>query len=558
MDRRVDPNGPALSEWLRERRAGLALLLPALAFLTVFLAYPLQGILRESFAQEGGIGPLTEDTYFVERAWFTAWQASVSTALTLVLALPVAYVLACYEFRGKAAIEALITVPFVLPTIVVAVAFTALLGPQGLLNDALQGILGLNEPPIRVLNTIWAILLAHVFYNVALAARMIAVSWRRLDTRMEDAAAMLGAGKAAAFFKVTLPLLRTPILAAGSLVFLFCFTSFGVVLILGGSQYGTIETEIYRETLFLFRLPVAATLALVQIGVTAVAMWANAALQRRTVQPGAGTRRPLEWTRGRRLAVSGILVAVGLLTVLPLAALAERSIHGGAGYTLEYYRRLDDNVRQQVLFVAPIEAVRNSLSFALLTVLVALPLGTLAAHGAVRLRSSLAEAVVQLPLGVSAVTLGLGFLITLNRPPLDLRGSPAMVVIAHSLVAMPFVARAVAAQLRSLDPRLREAAAMLGANPLRTFLAIDLPLTWRSVLAGGVFAFAVSMGEFGATLLIARPEYPTIPLAIFRYLGQPGALNYGQALAMATILMAVTATGFFVIDRLRYREYGGF
>lgn len=558
MDRRVDPDRPALSEWWRERRAGLALLLPALAFLAVFLAYPLQGILRESFAQEGGIGPLTEDTYFLERAWFTAWQASVSTALTLALALPVAYVLACYEFRGKAAVEALITVPFVLPTIVVAVAFTALLGPQGLLNEGLQGIFGLNEPPIRVLNTIWAILLAHVFYNVALAARMVAVSWRRLDTRMEDAAAMLGAGKASAFFEVTLPLLRTPILAAGSLVFLFCFTSFGVVLILGGSQYGTIETEIYRETLFLFRLPVAAMLALVQIGVTAVAMWVNAALQRRTVQPGAGTRRPLEWTRGRRLATGGILVAVGLLTVLPLAALAERSFHGGAGYTLEYYRRLDDNVRQQVLFVAPIEAVRNSLSFALLTVLVALPLGTLAAHGAVRLRSSLAEAVVQLPLGVSAVTLGLGFLITLNRPPLDLRGSPAMVVVAHSLVAMPFVARAVAAQLRSLDPRLREAAAMLGANPLRTFLAIDLPLTWRSMLAGGVFAFAVSMGEFGATLLIARPEYPTIPLAIFRYLGQPGALNYGQALAMATILMAVTATGFFVIDRLRYREYGGF
>jgi len=553
----LDEGGAPLSSAFRERRAALALLAPALLFLAVFLAYPLQGILRESFTQEGGFGPLTEDTYFLERAWFTAWQATVSAGLTLVLALPVAYVLACYEFRGKAALEALITVPFVLPTIVVAVAFTALLGPQGVVNGALQAVFNLDEPPVRLLNTLWAILIAHVFYNVALAARIISVSWARLDTRLEDAAAMLGAGKGTAFLRVTLPLLRTPILAAASLVFLFCFTSFGVVLILGGPQYGTLETEIYRETLFLFRLPVAATLAIVQLIATFGAMWVNAALQRQTAQPGAMRRRSLAWTTGRRLTVAAIVSTIAVVTIVPLVALAERSVHGDAGYTLESYRRLDDNVRQQVLFVAPITAVRNSVSFALLTMLVALPLGTLAAHGAVRLRSSLAEAVVQLPLGVSGVTLGLGFLITFNRPPLDLRGSPAMVVIAHTLVAMPFVARTVAAQLRSLDPRLREAAAMLGASPLRAFVAIDLPLTWRSMLAGGVFAFAISMGEFGATLLIARPEYPTIPLAIFRYLGQPGAVNYGQALAMATILMAVTAAGFFVIDRLRYREYGG-
>lgn len=558
MDRRLDAGGAALSLWLRERRPALALLAPALVFLAIFLAYPLQGILRESFGQEGGFAPLTQDTYFLERAWFTAWQATVSAGLTLALALPVAYVLACYEFRGKAALEALITVPFVLPTIVVAVAFTALLGPQGVANDALRSVFGFDEPPIRLLNTIWAILIAHVFYNVALAARIVSVSWARLDTRLEDAAAMLGAGKVTTFLRVTLPLLRTPMLAAASLVFLFCFTSFGVVLILGGSQFGTLETEIYRETLFLFRLPVAATLAVVQLIATFGAMWLNTVLQRHTAQPGAMRRRPLAWTPGRRTAVISIVAAIGLVTILPMAALAERSMHSDAGYTLDYYRRLDDNVRQQILFVAPIEAVRNSVSFALLTMLIALPLGTLAAHGAVRLRSPLAEAVVQLPLGVSAVTLGLGFLITLNRPPLDLRGSPAMVVIAHALVAMPFVARTVAAQLRSLDPRLREAAAMLGASPLRAFLAIDLPLTWRSMAAGGVFAFAVSMGEFGATLLIARPEYPTIPLAIFRYLGQPGAVNYGQALAMATILMAVTAGGFFLIDRLRYREYGGF
>ena len=557
MDRRVDARGAALSIRVGRGTAWLFLASP-LAFLAVFLAYPLQSILGESFARGGGFGPLTEGTYFAERAWFTLWQALVSAGITLVLAMPVAYVLACYEFRGKALFEALITVPFVLPTIVVAVAFTALLGPGGLANDWLMRLPGIDEPPIQLMNSIWAILIAHVFYNVALAARIISVSWARVDSRLEDAAAMLGASRAGTFWTVSLPLLRTPIIAAGSLVFLFCFTSFGVVLILGGPQYSTIETEIYRETLFLFRLPLAATLALLQLIATFGAMWINSALQRSVVQPGASRRRPNRWTLGRR-AFAGLVIAVAaLVTIVPMAALAERSVHSGAGYTFDYYRSLDDNVRGQVLFVAPIEAVRNSVTFAVLTMLLAVPLGTLAAHGVTRLRSAPMEALIQLPLGVSGVTLGLGFLITFDAPPLNLRASPALVVIAHSLVAMPFVARTVAAQLRSLDPRLREAASMLGASPLRRFLAVDLALTWRSMAAGAVCAFAISMGEFGATLLIARPEYPTIPLAIFRYLGQPGALNYGQALAMATILMVVTAVGFIVIDRLRFREYGAF
>lgn len=535
------------------RIAGLALQAPAAVFLGLFLAYPVATVLGESFSRGSGWDVLTQDTYFLERAWFTTWQAALSTVITLVLAMPVAWVIACHEFPGKGLFVAVITVPFVLPAIVVAVAFSALLGPEGVVNDALRQLAGADEPPIDVINTIWAILIAHVFYNVALAARIIGGAWGNQDAKLTDAAEMLGAGRVRTFFGVTLPLLRTPILAAASLVFLFCFTSFGVVLILGGPAYSTIETEIYRETLFLFRLPVAATLGLVQLAATFGMMWVNTALQRAAPQQGAGRRRQPPWRPGRVVAVVGVTGVTILLTVLPLAALVERSFHGDGGYTLEYYQRLDDNVRGQALFVAPIEAVRNSLAFATAATVFAVVLGTLAAHGAVRARSPLVEALLQAPLGVSAVTLGLGFVMTFDEAPLNLRASPALVVVAHCLVAMPFVTRVVAAELRAQDPHLREAGAALGANPLRVFWEVDLPLTWRAMAAGAVFAFAISMGEFGATLLIARPDYPTVPVAIFRYLGQPGALNYGQALAMATILMAVTAAGFVLIDRVRPR-----
>ncbi|MEO8541679.1 MAG: iron ABC transporter permease [bacterium] len=557
MDRRLDTRSHPLRAGRRGRWKALALALPALAFLAVFLAYPLQEILRISFARSGGLRPLYEDPYYLERAWFTFWQAGLSALLTLALALPLGWVLACHTFRGKATLEALLLVPFVLPTIVVAVAFSALIGPNGSFNDLLTHLPGIDRPPIHLLDTLWAILLAHVFYNVAFSARIIASGWRAIDPRTEDAAAMLGAGPVGRFRWVTLPLLRNSLLAAGSLSFLFCFTSFGVVLILGGPRFSTIETEIYRESLFLFRLPVAAVLALAQMAMTFAVIGFNTRLQR-DLGVQAIRREPSRFSRTSMLAAVAIVGFVLLLTVAPLVALVERSFHAGDGYSWRYYRMLDENVRGQVLFVAPITAVRNSLVIATFTALLAVPLGTLAALGAVRARSTLVEAVIQAPLGVSAVTLGLGFLITFDHPPLNLRASPSLVVLAHTLVAMPFVARAMAARLRSLDPRLRDAAAMLGANPIATFVQVELPLLGGALALGAVLSFAASMGEFGATLLIARPEYPTIPVAIYRYLGQPGATNYGQALAMSSILMAVTAVGFFAIERGLGRRGTGF
>jgi ABC-type spermidine/putrescine transport system permease subunit II len=117
------------------------------------------------------------------------------------------------------------------------------------------------------------------------------------------------------------------------------------------------------------------------------------------------------------------------------------------------------------------------------------------------------------------------------------RGREWLVVLAHTLVALPFVVRSVLPALRSIHPRLHEAAALVGASPWRVWREVDLPIVARAVLVGAMFAFTVSMGEFGATSLIARPERPTMPIAIYRFLGRPGAANYGQALAMSTLLM---------------------
>jgi thiamine transport system permease protein len=190
---------------------------------------------------------------------------------------------------------------------------------------------------------------------------------------------------------------------------------------------------------------------------------------------------------------------------------------------------------------------------------IALVVGTASAYVIARPgRSSMRDALLMMPLGVSAVTLGFGFLVAFNRQPIDLRGSWAILVIAHSLVAYPFVIRSLLPVLRGMPPQLKESAALLGASPVNVFLQIELPLIARALLVGATFAFAISMGEFGASLLLARPEFTTIPVAIFRLLGQPGPSNLGQALAMSTILMGVVALGFMSIERFRYRNVGGF
>jgi len=263
-----------------------------LLFLAIFFLYPLAAILRLGFAGDPALGSggaglwaLIADSYYLELLWFSTWQALLSTALTLAIGLPAAYVFARYDFWGKPLLRAIATVPFVMPTVVVAAAFKALLGPRDLLNSALQSLLGLAEPPIRLDQTLAIILLAHIFYNYSVVLRIVGGFWSTLDTRLEQAAAVLGAGRMRVFREITLPLLLPAIGTAALLIFIFTFASFGVIRILGGPRFATIEVEIYRQTTQQLRLDIAAALSLVQIVVTLLMTLAYTRLQARATVP---------------------------------------------------------------------------------------------------------------------------------------------------------------------------------------------------------------------------------------------------------------------------------
>ena len=382
--------------------------------------------------------------------------------------------------------------------------------------------------------------------------------WSRLPGEMSDAARMLGASRIKVFIRVTLPMIMPAVLAAAMLVFVFCFTSFGVILILGGPRLATIEVEIYRQAVNLFNLPMAATLSLVQLVFTFALMGIYTRFERR-VSVGfmprsiAGLGHPR--TRGQKLAIGSTLLFMLLLLGTPLLALVLDSVITEKGFGLLYYRSLFDSPTGSIMFVPPIAAMANSLAYALAATMIALVVGGFCAAflaGGRSKAASIMDPLFMLPLSTSAVTLGFGFIVALDRPPLDLRTSFILPAIAHALVGFPFVIRALLPAWRSIPGSLREAAAMLGASPMKVWSQVNWPMLRRPLLVGAIFAFAISMGEFGATVFVARPQTPTLPLAIFRYLSHPGALNAGRAMAMSCLLMLTTSAGFLFIEKFRF------
>ncbi len=567
---------------MKKNCTSLALWIIPIGFLSIFLFFPLLSILKLSFTRGGdGILPIFQEIFESQSLrrvlLFTIWQATLSTILTLLLGLPGAYLIARFKFPGKSLIRAMTGVPFVLPTLVVAASFNALLGQNGLINQLLMALFDLPNPPIEFIHTFSAIILAHIFYNTTIVLRMVGDFWSNLDPKLGKAAQSLGANRWQTLKTITLPLLAPVITAAALLVFIFDFTSFGVILILGGPRFSTLEVEIYYQTISLFNLPLAAGLSIIQIGCSLAMTWVYTRLSNRINRPltkraRLHTQKPLNTWRNRILAI--VILGILIITLLsPLVALASQSIYSlenrrdregvvTRGFTLAYYKELFRNRQTSLFYVKPATSIGISMGNAAITVvfslIVATPAAWALAMDSESLISKLLDPIIMLPLGTSAVTLGLGFIIAFAKPPLDLRSSPILLPIAHTLVAFPFVVRSLTPALRSINPRLRQAAAVLGASPREVLLEIDLPLIGRALLVAASFAFTISLGEFGATALISRPEYPTIPIVIYRLLGRPGGLNYGQALALSTIMMGITISGMLAIERFRIGEIGEF
>ena len=531
-----------------------------LAFVGLFFAWPVAAMVGRGLFVDGaldlaGFGDVLTRPRTLRLIGLTIGQAALASVVCVVLGLPIAHVLYRLKFRGQRMLRALVVLPFVLPTVVVGVAFRTLLREGGLLGG------------LHLDGTFAAIMLALVFFNVAVVVRTVGTTWEGLDQRQEEAARVLGAGPVRVWLTVTLPRLAPAITSAASIVFLFCSTAFGVVLVLGGTKFGTIETEIYLLTTQFLDLRGASVLSVTQLVVVVLVLLVAArARGRRTAQKRVASGRSGRAPRLGDLPSIVVTLAVAAFLALPIVALLLRSLRTADGWGLGNYLALGTTGSRNALVVPVWVALGNSLVIAVQATAIALVIGLAASMVISRrprssgLRRSLAgfDAVLMLPLGVSAVTVGFGFLITLNTPPFDLRSSPVLVPIAQALVALPLVVRTILPVLTGIDGRMRESAAVLGSPPWRVLRDVDLAIVGRPVLAASGFAFAVALGEFGATSFLSRPDRPTLPVVIFRLIGLPGGDNFGMAIAASVVLAAVTVAVIALVERLRVGTMGAF
>ena len=493
---------------------------------------------------------------------FTAYQAVLSTIASVALGLPAAYLLARFEFPGRRTLRSLTIVPFVLPSIMVAVGFVATFGDNGTLNAALTA---LGLPPVDLLFTLEAVVIAHAFYNAPLVARVTTAAWESVDASAVETARSLGAGPVRAFVDVVAPQVYPAVLTGAALTFVFTFGTFPIVLALGGFQLATVEVFVYRLVRDLSYAE-AAALAIVELVVSLGVLLAYLRyearnrtrtrgarpLPRRSLVPPAPTLRELL----PRAGLAAYVLVAGVIFLAPIASMILASATGGDGaLTLEHYRFLIERQQTGAAFqVRPWPAIRNSLAFAAAATLLALPMGVVVAVLTTRRYRgrTLVDAAAMAPLAVSGIIVGLGLLrglvfgVEVAGWRIAASGAVA-IVVAHAVSGYPFVVRTVSPGLSGLDRSLVESARALGASRARVIRDVELPLVWPAVVAGAAFAFAISIGEFTSTVVLSTgADAYTMPVAIERFIGR----RLGPATAMGVVLLVVTGLSFVVIERL--------
>ncbi len=503
-------------------------MLPALALGALLLA-PLARLALEGFSDQlapvDGLSWWTpwQDSYLRWRVLWSLVQAGITCLLALLLGLPLAWVLARFEFAGRALVLRLLMLPFVVPTLVAALGVLALWGPRGLIS----GWFGIN-----LQDTPWLLLYGNLFFNLCLVVRAGVDALGQVNARQVAAARSLGATPWRAFWRVEWPAIAPWMMSSLCLVFVYCFAGFGLAMVLGGQRYATVEVEIYTLVAHELQLGQASVLALWTLLLTGGVAVAYAALEKRLAVPvrTAPVARQHPQGGAQWLALGVAMAVLFAVCALPIIAIFIKAISalwtGATG----------------IFDAEALAALQNTLRFSALALGLATLLGVLHALAA---RASVAwRAAAFLPFVVSPVTVAFGLLLLYP----GLTASLPLLLAAYALLAYPFVAKSLSAGLDSLPAHLGQAARTLGASPWRCFWRVTLPLLMPALRRGMAFAAATALGEFAVTLFLSRPEWATLTTLIYQRLGRPGQANLDAAMVLACVLMALALAAFLLIE----------
>ena len=536
---------------MRENKLLLLLLfIVPFLLLALFFYVPVITVFITGFSKEG-LKAVLADSYCRRICLFSLKQGALSTLLSAAIGFPGAYILARYTFRGKGFLKALITVPYVLPPIAAVLGIVLLIGNNGIINRTLMALSGAEQPPLHLLYSLKAILIAHTFYNIPLFIRFVYPVWEKIPASMYEAGKSLGAGRWRLFRTVTCPWLLCAFIAACALIFVLCFMSFSIVLVLGGGpQYSTMEVEIYKLARTTSQITKACALGALESLITLlfISVYTAAGHQQSSypVPVGKHGTVPQKKLSLHNLAAFLYIIFLILYVAMPMVTIALNSFTGKSGWgkagglTLNWYRAFS----QPVMY----NPVLNTLFIAVSTVICAIVLSLIIS--AVISRWPKGSFLIQIfffaSLGISSILLSLGFMLTISN--LGFRPNGKLLLIAvHTAAVLPFTIKAISLFYNRINRRCIECAQSLGAKPLRILWTVKLPMIKNGILTAGIFAFAVSAGEVNGALMLAPEGFTTMPVAIYRLIG---AYRFYQACAMGTVLLLICIAAFYAIDRL--------
>ncbi|MEY4320645.1 MAG: hypothetical protein RLZZ471_586 [Actinomycetota bacterium] len=480
----------------------LALWAVPLLFVAVLFYWAIAKVLVLGFEQNWLA--IFADTHFLRVVGFTVGQALLSTLLCLAFGIPGAYLLYRKKFFGRSFLRALISVPFVLPTILVAIAF--------------QGFANLVTP-------LAAILIAHLFLNYSIVVRTVGGVWSKLDAEIDNAAEIDGASNLQRFFLISLPMLKSGIASAAVLVFLYCVTSFGIILLIGGGTQTSIETEIYFSLTQFLDFKTASTYAIMQTLITVIAF----GISKRIGNAEAGIETTNETDSSTRLRlrewpiVTVTVIFILVILVLPILGVLSK-------FTWRGFLYLSGNGQRGLLNISVWQAVANSTRNILIAASLSVVIGVLVSWLLSRSKRSWLEIPFLMPMGISSVVLGFGYLLTI-------RAGWLTVPLVQALLATPLVIRIVHPALISLGSDYRDVAVNAGANGWQTWRLVEAPMLAAVLRSAAVFAGLVSLGEFGAASLLSYGDQATLPVVLYQLIARPGPQNYAMAMAACALLI---------------------
>ena len=528
----------------------LLLFIVPFLLLAIFFYVPVITVFIKGFSKEG-LKAVVTDSYCRSICLFSLKQGALSTLLSAAIGFPGAYILARYSFRGKGFLKALITVPYVLPPIAAVLGIVLLIGNNGIINRALMALSGAEQPPLKLLYSLKAILIAHTFYNIPLFIRFVYPVWEKIPVSLYEAGKSLGAGRWRLFRTVTCPWLLCPFIAACALIFVLCFMSFSLVLVLGGGpQYSTMEVEIYKLARTTSNITKACALGGIESLITLlfISLYTAAGHQQNSypVPVGKHGTVPAKKLSVRHFPAVLYIIFLIVYVAMPMVTIALNSFTGKSGWgksnglTLNWYKAFN----QPVMY----NPVMNTLFIAVSTVICAIVLSLIIS--AVISRWPKGSFLIQIfffaSLGISSILLSLGFTLTISN--LGFRPNGKLLLIAvHTAAVLPFTIKAISLFYSRINRSCIECAQSLGAKPLRILWTVKLPMIKNGIFTAGIFAFAVSAGEVNGALMLAPEGFTTMPVAIYRLIG---AYRFFQACAMGTVLLLICIAAFYAIDRL--------